>query len=48
MVEVTIDSIKKWDVIKKIARVFPNALFFVGCPTTKYIPGVIVADQCTV
>ena len=48
MVEVGIHSIKKWDVIKEIARVFPNVLFFVGCPTTEYIPGVVVADQWTV
>ena len=47
MVEVGIHAIKKQDVIKKIARVFPNVLFFVGYPTTEYIPGVIVADQCT-
>ena len=48
IVEVGIPSIKKWDVIKETARVFPNALFSVGCPTTKYISGVVVADQCTV
>ena len=36
MVEVGIHSIKKQDVIKKIARVFPNVLFFVGCPTTEW------------
>ena len=46
MVEVGIHAIKKQNVIKKIARVFPNVLFFVGYPTTEYIPGVI-PDQCT-
>ena len=48
MVELGIHSIKKWDVIKEIVRVFPNVLFFVGCPTTEYIPGVVVEDQWTV
>ena len=48
MVEVGIHSIKKKDAIKKIERVFPNVLLFVGFPTPEYIPGVIVADQCTV
>ena len=48
MVEVGIHSIKKWDVIKEIARVFTNVLFFVWCPTTDYIPEVVVAGQCTV
>ena len=39
MVEVGIHSIKKWDVIKEIPRIFPNVLFFVGCHTTEYIDG---------
>ena len=45
MVELGIHSIKKWDVIKEIVRFFPNVLFFVGCPTTEYIAGVVVEDQ---
>ena len=48
MVEVGIHSIKKWDVVKEIVLVFWNVLFFVGCPTTEYVPGVIVADQISV
>ena len=47
VVEVGIHSIKNGMLYRKIAC-FADCFLFVGCPTTKHVPGVVVVDQCTV